>query len=138
MSTQTGGIDIGNSGSCPFCRVTDDQVVGTSRFGFAIRDAYPITDGHTLIIPNDHVMSIYSMSKEKILDLFEFTIEIRGQLMRQFSPGGFNVAVNDGRAAGQTVGHGHIHVIPRYSGDTPDPRGGVRWVVSKHAKYWSD
>jgi diadenosine tetraphosphate (Ap4A) HIT family hydrolase len=62
--------------------------------------------------------------------------EVRTKLQSEFRPEGFNIGVNDGRAAGQTVAHAHIHIIPRYSGDVADPRGGVRWVIAEKAKYW--
>jgi diadenosine tetraphosphate (Ap4A) HIT family hydrolase len=63
--------------------------------------------------------------------------EAKQQLDAEFSPGGYNIGINDGAAAGQTVAHLHMHLIPRYIGDQPDPRGGVRWVIPEKADYWS-
>ena len=62
---------------------------------------------------------------------------VREQLQQEFKPDAFNIGVNDGTAAGQTVLHAHVHVIPRYAGDVPDPRGGVRWIIPEKADYWS-
>lgn len=64
--------------------------------------------------------------------------KVRASLSRKYRPAGFNIGLNDGAAAGQTIGHAHVHVIPRYQGDLKDPRGGVRWVLPRKAKYWKD
>lgn len=101
-----------------------------------VRDAFPVSPGHTLVIPRRHVASVFDldiMEKAALLGAIE---EAKKGLDREFSPSGYNIGVNDGKAAGQTIPHVHIHLIPRYEGDCPDPRGGVRWVFPEKARYW--
>jgi diadenosine tetraphosphate (Ap4A) HIT family hydrolase len=102
----------------------------------AFWDAYPVTDGHALISPRRHVASIYQFSAEDQFALWALVGEVRTLLLRRYAPDGFNIAVNDGIAAGQTIAHAHIHVIPRRTGDVPDPRGGVRNIIPSKARYW--
>jgi diadenosine tetraphosphate (Ap4A) HIT family hydrolase len=89
------------------------------------------------VIPQKHVASVFDLSKDERADLWRVVDEIRWQLLQECQPHGFNIGVNDGGAAGQTVSHAHIHVIPRYDGDVADPRGGVRWVIAEKADYWT-
>lgn len=101
-----------------------------------IRDGYPVSPGHTLILPRRHIGSFFEIDpveREALLILLD---EAKRRLEKEFHPDGFNIGINDGAAAGQTVPHLHIHLIPRYAGDQPDPRGGVRWVIPEKAKYW--
>ena len=103
-----------------------------------VRDAYPVTPGHTLVIPTRHVVSFFDttlLEREAMLALLD---RAKLQLQAELGPAGYNIGINDGAAAGQTIGHLHVHLIPRYTGDMPDPRGGVRWVVPHMADYWTD
>lgn len=102
-----------------------------------IRDAYPVSPGHTLIVPRRHVESYFSLDVTERDGLFALLDAAKRQLDREFGPDGYNIGINDGAAAGQTVPHLHIHVIPRYAGDQPDSRGGVRWVIPEKADYWT-
>ena len=102
----------------------------------AIFDAYPVTEGHALVIPKRHVASVFELPREELDALWTQISAVRRLLADRYSPAGFNVGINDGLAAGQTVPHAHIHVIPRRAGDTADPRGGVRWIIPGKAKYW--
>ena len=123
---------------CPFCNLESDRIIFESDLTFTIRDAFPVSPGHTLILPKRHVASIFDldiMEKAAMLGALE---EAKKDLDREFSPTGYNFGVNDGEAAGQTIPHVHVHLIPRYEGDTEDPRGGVRWVFPEKAKYWKD
>jgi diadenosine tetraphosphate (Ap4A) HIT family hydrolase len=104
----------------------------------AFRDAYPVTPGHTLVIPVRHVPSFFDTTLEERVAMLGLLDEARKLLQLDFAPAGYNIGINDGCAAGQTVGHLHIHLIPRYPGDRPDPRGGVRWVIPERANYWTD
>ena len=122
---------------CPFCEVRPEQVVAESSFGRALRDGYPVSRGHTLVVPREHVPSLWNLPDDMQADLWTLTARVRAALQAEFEPVAFNIGVNDGEAAGQTVGHAHIHVIPRYAGDVEDPRGGVRWVLPERADYWS-
>ena len=97
---------------------------------------FPVTEGHSLVVPKKHVASIYELSADEQAALWALVAEARQWLQDQSHPDGFNIGVNDGAAAGQTVAHAHIHVIPRRTGDVPDPRGGIRWVIPDKARYW--
>jgi diadenosine tetraphosphate (Ap4A) HIT family hydrolase len=128
--------------TCPFCQIPPERIVAQNAHAFAIRDGFPVSPGHTLIIPKRHVGSFFETTQEEKLALLELLEISRNGLVEKgaaaFSqqPTAFNIGVNDGPAAGQTVPHLHIHLIPRYEGDMPDPRGGVRWVIPEKAKYW--
>ena len=102
-----------------------------------IRDGYPVSPGHTLLIPKRHTGSFFDLSEQERSDLFSLLDRAKLVLDEEFQPQGYNVGINDGAAAGQTVPHLHVHLIPRFEGDLPDPRGGVRWVIPDKAKYWS-
>lgn len=122
--------------ACPFCTLTDESVVLNSEQAFAIGDGYPVSPGHTLVIPRQHVATLFELPRHDQLALWDLVERVRAHLKEQHHPDGFNIGLNDGLAAGQTVPHVHIHVIPRYDGDAPDPRGGVRWVLPEKAAYW--
>jgi diadenosine tetraphosphate (Ap4A) HIT family hydrolase len=107
-----------------------------SEHAFVIRDGFPVSSGHTLIIPRRHVPSFFAATEPERADLMSLLAAARDDLEREFRPAGYNVGINDGPAAGQTVPHLHIHLIPRYDGDRADPRGGVRWVLPDKAAYW--
>jgi diadenosine tetraphosphate (Ap4A) HIT family hydrolase len=102
----------------------------------AFFDGFPVTPGHSLIIPRRHITSFFEATKEEQAALFDLVAEMRQLLLTERNPDGFNIGINDGAAAGQTVMHLHIHLIPRYAGDTEDPRGGVRWIMPVKAPYW--
>jgi len=121
---------------CPFCTLDADRVLHASAHARALRDAYPVTEGHTLVVPERHVASLFDLDAEERADVWRLVDAVRAALLESHGPDGFNVGVNDGEAAGQTVWHAHVHVIPRYAGDVPDPRGGIRWVVPERASYW--
>ena len=122
--------------TCPFCRLEISRILISNQYGMAFRDGFPISPGHTLIIPRQHVASLFDLTTEERQSLWELVAAVRTNLMEEFHPDGFNVGLNDGQAAGQTVMHAHIHVIPRYKGDATDPRGGVRWIIPTKAAYW--
>jgi diadenosine tetraphosphate (Ap4A) HIT family hydrolase len=105
-------------------------------YAIALRDDYPVTPGHCLIIPKRHIASFFEATKEEHVSMLDLLSEMRQILLKDQRPNGFNVGINDGAAAGQTVMHLHIHLIPRYAGDTTDPRGGVRWIFPDKAAYW--
>jgi len=120
----------------PFFPIPLDRVILETANCLALYDAYPVSRGHTLVVPLRLVPSIFELDELLQAELWDTVRRVREVLTERFSPDGFNVGVNDGRAAGQTVAHAHIHVILRYRGDVPDPRGGVRWVIPEKAKYW--
>lgn len=115
--------------SSPFLAIPHDEWVGSNPHAFAFRDAYPVSPGHTLVVTRRVVRTWFDASREEqeaILDLIEY---VKRDLDLAFNPDGYNVGFNSGEAAGQTVFHLHVHVIPRYTGDVPDPRGGVRLAI---------
>ena len=122
---------------CPFCSLPADRQLLANDRAIAIRDGFPVSAGHTLIVPRRHVGSFFEVTDDERADLLQLLMQARHDLEREFRPAGYNVGINDGPAAGQTVPHLHIHLIPRYAGDREDPRGGVRWVLPERADYWS-
>lgn len=122
--------------ACPFCPAPHERVLHERDTAVAIRDGFPVSPGHTLIIPKRHVASFFEVTNAEREDLMSLLAAARDELDRQFHPAGYNIGINDGAAAGQTVPHLHIHLIPRYPGDLDDPRGGVRWVLPAKAAYW--
>ena len=126
---------------CPFCQIstgnTDKPIQFENQMGFVIRDGYPITKGHTLIIPKQHIGSFFDITPAQRQDLFDLVDKAKAQLDQEFKPTSYNIGINDGEAAGQTIAHLHIHLIPRYNEPEKDPRGGVRWLVPEKADYWS-
>ena len=122
---------------CPFCSLPAERVIQKSGFAVVIRDSFPVSPGHTLIIPKRHVASFFNVTDAERTDLMSLLAAARDNLDREFRPAGYNIGINDGAAAGQTVPHLHIHLIPRYEGDRDDPRGGVRWVLPDKAAYWN-
>ncbi len=101
-----------------------------------IRDAYPVSPGHSLIIPKRHIASWFDLTEEERTRLFQHLSKAKTALEAEFKPDGYNIGINEGEAAGQTVLHLHVHLIPRYQGDIADPRGGVRWIFPDKASYW--
>ncbi|HFH3696421.1 TPA: HIT family protein [Pseudomonas aeruginosa] len=101
-----------------------------------IADAYPVSPGHLLITPRCHYPTLFDVPAEEQRHLLSLINQAKDLIGRFHCPDGYNVGINNGAAAGQTVPHVHIHVIPRYDGDAEDPRGRVRWVIPDKAKYW--
>ena len=121
---------------CIFCSSEESRIAIKNELGVVIYDNYPISKGHALIIPKRHIASISEATTPEVISLFSLIDEAKKVLIGKYNPTGFNIGINDGVSAGQTVMHLHIHVIPRYQGDQEDPRGGVRWIFPEKAKYW--
>ncbi|WP_200873100.1 HIT family protein [Pandoraea sp. E26] len=119
---------------CPFC-FDDGKAVFRRAHARVIYDINPVTTGHMLVVSNRHVSSYFDLSQEEKLAMWVLVDEVKAFLDRQFEPDGYNVGVNVGNASGQTIPHVHIHVIPRYVGDTPWPQGGVRGVIPERQSY---
>ena len=119
---------------CIFCQ-HDRQILAQTNLSFAFLDSFPVSTGHAFIIPKRHVASIWEMTTEEYTDAFNLVRQVKDILQKQFEPQGFNIGVNCGEIAGQTVSHAHIHVIPRYKGDVPNPRGGVRNIIPGKGNY---
>jgi len=124
-------------GDCPFCaRLGSRDVRWESETAVAFVDAFPLGPGHTLVVPRRHVADALELGREEIADLWELVRRVRDDLARELHPDGWNIGLNVGAAGGQTVWHAHVHVIPRFGGDHPDPRGGMRCVLPDRARYW--
>ena len=126
---------MGEELNCPFCSLPGGEKVLASELCFARWDKYPVTEGHLLIIPNRHVADYFSVAPEEKTALWAMVDEGKKLLQERFKPNGYNVGINVGTPAGQTVMHCHIHLIPRRSGDSVNPRGGVRGVIASKADY---
>lgn len=124
--------------NCPFCEIATERIIIENEHAFSIFDGYPVSPGHSLIIPKRHIASFFEANRIEQISFLELLSKMQSLLMEKYKPDGFNIGVNVGEAAGQTVMHLHIHLIPRYSGDIPDPRGGVRWIFPEKADYWSN
>ena len=121
---------------CIFCNLEPSRIEDRNEFFVAIKDLYPVTEGHTLIIPSRHVSSFFELPREEelaMLDMLSAQKKYLSQLDKTIT--GFNVGINDGEDAGQTVMHCHIHLIPRRKGDMESPRGGVRGVIPEKQSY---
>jgi len=122
--------------TCLFCEIPQDRIIASNELAYAIRDGFPVSTGHTLIIPKRHIGSWFEIDAEEQLGLLDLLTRAKIVLQDELSPDSYNIGINDGPAAGQTVPHLHMHLIPRYKGDQDDPRGGVRWIIPERAKYW--
>ena len=103
----------------------------------ALWDSYPLNPGHVLIVPRRHVASWFEATAAERAEMLRLADEARRIVIERHAPDAFNLGLNDGAAAGQTVPHVHLHLIPRYAGDVGDPRGGVRWIIPERAAYWN-
>ena len=120
--------------SCVFCEQNRPKVA-VNTHSFAILDAYPVSPGHSLIIPNRHVRTVLELSNAEYAACFDLVRAVCEILRQEHRVADFNIGANCGAIAGQTVMHAHIHVIPRYAGDVADPRGGIRNIVPGRGPY---
>jgi diadenosine tetraphosphate (Ap4A) HIT family hydrolase len=121
---------------CPFCNPDiERELMLESATAYALLDKFPVNPGHTLIIPKRHVANYFELSFKEQSACWFMANKAREVLQKRFNPDGFNVGINVNESAGQTVGHVHIHIIPRYRGDVEEPRGGVRGVIPSNRDY---
>jgi diadenosine tetraphosphate (Ap4A) HIT family hydrolase len=111
---------------CIFCNYNGSEIIAENRFAYAVLDKYPVNEGHTLIIPKRHFQSFFEASEDEIKALYSLMHEVKEMLDVQYEPAGYNIGINVGYYAGQTVNHLQVHMIPRYKGDVSNPRGGIR------------
>jgi diadenosine tetraphosphate (Ap4A) HIT family hydrolase len=119
---------------CIFCQC-DRPILAQSKLSFAVLDGFPVSKGHALIIPKRHVTTIWELTAEEYADAFGLVRHVKDVVQLKFEPQGINVGVNCGEVAGQSIFHAHIHIIPRYLGDVPTPRGGVRNIIPDKGNY---
>jgi len=122
---------------CVFCdRLAAGDLEAENELAAAFPDAFPLTRGHTLVVPRRHEADYFALTAAEQTAMWRLVNAVRARLERELHPDGYNLGVNVSQAAGQTVDHVHIHLIPRYAGDADDPRGGIRWILPAKARYW--
>ena len=132
-------VDDSHEERCPgclFCEIPSHRIIDFNSLAYAIRDMYPVTELHTLVIPRRHTASYFDLGQSEIDAITELLQRIQASIREQdTSVEAFNVGINDGEAAGQTIPHCHIHLIPRRKGDVREPRGGVRHTIPGRGNY---
>jgi diadenosine tetraphosphate (Ap4A) HIT family hydrolase len=118
---------------CLFC--TPRGVAHRNALAYCTRDTFPVSPGHSLIIPFRHCADFFELSPEEVAACMELLAVARRDLAAELAPAGYNIGINVGQAGGQSVRHVHVHLIPRYAGDHPDPRGGIRQIIPWKADY---
>jgi diadenosine tetraphosphate (Ap4A) HIT family hydrolase len=119
----------------PFLDLPESSWVASNALAFAARDRYPVSPGHTLIITRRVVPTWFDASQEERQAIFSLVADVKRAIDMEFHPDGYNIGFNVGEAAGQTVMHLHVHIIPRYRGDVADPRGGIRHVIPARGNW---
>ena len=120
---------------CIFCNLPADQIIAESNLCVAFYDQFPVSKGHVLIIPKRHVADYFELMPEEIAAMQKMLFEMKDVVQALYQPDGFNIGVNVGEMAGQSIFHVHMHLIPRYAGDVEYPRGGVRGVIPEMQNY---
>ena len=124
------------STTCIFCTLPADRIISQNEHAVAIRDGFPVTKGHSLVIPRRHVPDYFGLQRDELAACRDLLHQLRKVILESApSVEGFNIGVNAGEVAGQTIFHCHIHLIPRRRGDVPTPRGGVRHVIPGKGSY---
>lgn len=122
--------------ACFFCTLTPDRIIGETENFVVIRDMFPVTEGHRLIITKRHVENFFDLTPAESHELTDILHDLKNRMMTEdTSITGFNIGMNCGVSAGQTVMHFHCHLIARRDGDMTDPKGGVRGVIPEKQKY---
>ncbi|MGH9042246.1 MAG: HIT family protein [Acidimicrobiia bacterium] len=122
---------------CIFCsRVARGDLLAANNLAGGFLAGFPVNPGHVLIVPRRHEADFFALSADEQAAMVALVEPLRRHLDAEFKPDAYNLGANIGRAAGQTIRHAHLHVIPRYEGDVEEPRGGVRWVLPQTARYW--
>jgi len=121
---------------CIFCNPKEDEILAENECAQIIKDNSPVSDGHCLVVPKRHIKTLFEATAEENAAFFELIQTSKEIILKQgFTPDGYNIGCNNDVAAGQSVFHLHIHVIPRYLGDVENPKGGIRGVIPKNASY---
>lgn len=128
-------MKTGDKLDCIFCNIDKERIIIENEGAFAIYDGFPVSKGHVLIIPKKHIKDYFEADLQTKEQLWKLIDECKTIVDKKYSPNGYNIGINCGGAAGQTVMHLHIHLIPRYNGDIENPRGGVRGVIPDKRIY---
>lgn len=121
--------------SCIFCNIEKEKIITENEAAFAIYDSFPVSKGHILVIPKKHINNYFEADAQTKEELWKLVDECKEIVDKKYNPAGYNIGINCGEAAGQTVMHLHIHLIPRYAGDIENPRGGIRGVIPHKRIY---
>jgi diadenosine tetraphosphate (Ap4A) HIT family hydrolase len=121
--------------ACPFCGIPQEQYVLSNTTCYAIFDLSPVAPGHMLVIPKRHAPTFFDLTTQEHQDMDDLLLRCKEQLDQSSTPGGYNIGLNCGTIAGQSILHCHCHLIPRYQGDVQDPKGGVRGVIPNKQHY---
>lgn len=124
---------------CIFCQIArgekEAEILARFKHCFVMKDQFPVSKGHILIIPYEHTDTWFTASEEVRLEMMKALSELKARLDKDYNPDGYNIGINCGESAGQSVMHLHVHLIPRYHGDVDVPRGGVRGVIPSKQTY---
>ncbi|MBW9152227.1 HIT family protein [Clostridium estertheticum] len=120
---------------CIFCNINESEIIVENRYAVAILDHFPVNNGHCLIITKRHFANFFEATEEEIKAIYKLLHEVKEMFDIQYEPAGYNIGINVGKYAGQTINHLHVHLIPRYIGDVDDPRGGVRNLKKSLVEY---
>ncbi len=125
--------------NCLFCDRYGDKLdlIQENDFCYAVWDGFPVSAGHSLIIPKKHILSFFDLEKVELESIFEMMKDVKDLISEKYHPDSYNIGINDGEEAGRTIHHLHIHIIPRYKGDVENPRGGVRHIIPGKGDYKS-
>ncbi|KUO51108.1 MAG: HIT family hydrolase [Desulfitibacter sp. BRH_c19] len=123
---------------CVFCEISYKEILIENELAVAFYDKFPVNHGHVLIIPKRHVETLFDASFEELQDINKLIFEVKNFLEDKYKPDGYNIGINVGEAAGQTIFHLHYHIMPRYVGDVEDPRGGIRNIKKSLVQYLDD
>ena len=121
---------------CLFCNIPPVRIVLENELAYAVRDGYPVTEMHSLIIPKRHIQDYFDLTTEELIACDQLIRSLKNEISNSDnSVNGFNIGINSGETAGQTIFHCHIHLIPRRTGDVDNPRGGVRNIIPGMGNY---
>lgn len=121
---------------CLFCSIPAERMIAENELAYAICDSFPVAEGHSLVIPKRHILDYFALTQDDLIACDELLRRLREQILKaDNSVKGFNIGMNAGAVAGQTIFHCHIHLIPRREGDVENPRGGVRHVIPGKGLY---
>jgi diadenosine tetraphosphate (Ap4A) HIT family hydrolase len=120
---------------CLFCNPKPEEILAETQHALLIQDSSPVSPGHCLVVPRQHIKTFFDCSEEQNRNFRELILQAKEIMDKRHSPDGYNIGCNNEQAAGQSVFHLHIHIIPRYKGDVENPKGGVRWVIPDKSQY---
>lgn len=126
-----------NNETCLFCNKEDieNKIIEENDFCYARWDNFPVSKGHAEIVPKKHIESFFDLKNNELIEIFSLISKVKDLIQEKYNPDGYNIGINEGDAAGRTIHHLHIHLIPRYKGDVENPRGGIRHIIPGEGSY---